>query len=153
MCDLGAARWPFDDSTVDEAVASHVLEHLPGESFFHFIRELYRVLKPGGKAAVVVPHPRHDIFLNDPTHYRPVTTQTLLLFSGAHVRDNAENGRILTPFYKLHGVDFNVLRAWYMVDASLEPELLKKVEANLRFYERHYNNIVFEIQIEMEAVK
>lgn len=150
LCDLGKDRWPFEDSTVDEAIASHVMEHLPGESFFHFLRELYRVCAPGAKIRVVVPHPRHDIFLFDPTHYRPITATMLSMFS-KKVVDEAAGG--LTPFAYLHGVDFDTVSVVYGIDGKLPPDMLAKVQANLAFYEKHVNNVVIEIHMELEAVK
>ncbi len=44
---------PFDDDTFDYVVCSEVLEHLPEDS--RAMRELTRVLKPGGLMAVTVP--------------------------------------------------------------------------------------------------
>ena len=44
----------FDDDSVDEIYASHVLEHLPYES--KALEEWLRVLKPGGMLTVAVPN-------------------------------------------------------------------------------------------------
>ncbi len=44
---------PFDDGTFDYVIASEVLEHLPKDG--DAMRELFRVLKPGGLIAVTVP--------------------------------------------------------------------------------------------------
>ena len=44
---------PFEDNSVDEIYASHVLEHLPFES--KALQEWLRVLKPGGMLTVAVP--------------------------------------------------------------------------------------------------
>lgn len=44
---------PFEDDTVDEIYASHVLEHVPYDS--PALKEWLRVLKPGGVCTVVVP--------------------------------------------------------------------------------------------------
>ena len=44
---------PFEDETFDRVVAAEVLEHLPQDE--RAMRELFRVLKPGGLIAVTVP--------------------------------------------------------------------------------------------------
>ena len=48
---------PFDDNTFDVVYHSHVLEHFPQDKAIDFIRECYRVLKPGGIIRVAV----HDL--------------------------------------------------------------------------------------------
>jgi SAM-dependent methyltransferase len=48
-----ADNLPFEDNTVDEIYASHVLEHMPFES--QALQEWLRVLKPGGMLTVAVP--------------------------------------------------------------------------------------------------
>ena len=44
---------PFPDATFDRVIAAEVLEHLPQDD--RAMRELFRVLKPGGLIAVTVP--------------------------------------------------------------------------------------------------
>jgi hypothetical protein len=64
-CDLGA-RWPFADGSVGVVRAFDVLEHL-GDPL-HAMRELYRVLAPGGYAFVQVPSTDGRGAFQDPTH-------------------------------------------------------------------------------------
>jgi predicted SAM-dependent methyltransferase len=78
--DLEKDPFPFPDNSVDEVLASHVLEHL-GDGYFHCIKELYRVCKHGAVIHVNVPHHRNDNFADDPTHKRPITVRGLKLFS------------------------------------------------------------------------
>jgi ubiquinone/menaquinone biosynthesis C-methylase UbiE len=151
VCDLGAQRWPFARDSVKEAVASHVLEHLTTDQLFHFMRELYRVCKDGAQITVTLPHPRHDIFLNDPTHQRPVTVGTMIMFSKDHIELMAAKGLMLTPFYKYLGVDFYVHpKVSYKFDPSIEnpaedPEIEWKI--------KHLNNIVLEFTVGLTAKK
>lgn len=46
---------PFPDATFDAAYHSHVLEHLAKNDGARFVRECFRVLKPGGVLRVAVP--------------------------------------------------------------------------------------------------
>ena len=46
---------PFEDCSVDEIYASHVLEHFGRHEFLAVLREWNRVLKPGGGIYIAVP--------------------------------------------------------------------------------------------------
>ncbi|GLW06226.1 methyltransferase [Microtetraspora sp. NBRC 13810] len=48
-----ALDMPFDDGTFDYVIAAEVLEHIPDD--MAAMREIVRVLKPGGRVAVTVP--------------------------------------------------------------------------------------------------
>lgn len=47
--------FPWADSSIDCVYASHVLEHLRVKTANNFLKESYRVLKPGGTLRIVVP--------------------------------------------------------------------------------------------------
>lgn len=52
--DLNRFPYPFAESSIDEIHAFHILEHL--DRPFDVMRELHRILKPGGLLHVKVPH-------------------------------------------------------------------------------------------------
>ena len=52
--DLNKFPYPFEDNEIDEVYASHVLEHL--DRPFLVMAELHRIMKPGGKLLIKVPH-------------------------------------------------------------------------------------------------
>ena len=54
--DIGAERFPWDDSSVEDAHASHFVEHLDAAERIRFVNELYRVLRVGGQATIITPH-------------------------------------------------------------------------------------------------
>lgn len=60
---------PFNANTCDLILCSHVLEHVPRDR--EAIRELYRVLKLGGTALILVPikgeHTFEDTTITDPS--------------------------------------------------------------------------------------
>lgn len=58
--------WPWDDSSVDHIRAHDIIEHLPDKIFT--MRELHRVLKPGGTVEIVVPTTDGRGADQDPTH-------------------------------------------------------------------------------------
>ena len=60
---------PFlPDNSVDEVSSRHVLEHIENLEFL--IREIHRVLKPGGVHRAIVPHFSNPYFYSDYTHRR-----------------------------------------------------------------------------------
>ncbi|MFC4535491.1 class I SAM-dependent methyltransferase [Sphaerisporangium dianthi] len=48
-----ALAMPFPDASFDRVIAAEVLEHIPDD--MTAMREIHRVLKPGGQAAITVP--------------------------------------------------------------------------------------------------
>jgi SAM-dependent methyltransferase len=52
--DLNAFPYPFESNSIDKIEMTHVLEHL--EKPFHVMREIHRILKPGGTVYIAVPH-------------------------------------------------------------------------------------------------
>ena len=59
-------RLPYDDGTFDKVILSEVLEHIEDDS--SALREVVRVVKPGGTLAITVPN--HDYpFLWDPINW------------------------------------------------------------------------------------
>jgi predicted SAM-dependent methyltransferase len=47
---------PFADESVDMVCSSHFLEHLDADESLDLIKEIYRVLKPGGTTEHILPH-------------------------------------------------------------------------------------------------
>jgi SAM-dependent methyltransferase len=52
---------PVNDASFDKAVAADLAEHLDDETFLSMLRELRRVLVPGGTLTLYTPNPRHVI--------------------------------------------------------------------------------------------
>lgn len=77
LWDFNRHPWTLPDESVLQAVASHVLEHVPGcvidngrtrFPFIEFMDDCWRCLKVGGEFAVAVPHGNSPGFMQDPTH-------------------------------------------------------------------------------------
>jgi SAM-dependent methyltransferase len=145
-------HWKHD--SVDEVVLSHVLEHLGRDQkiYLRFFQELYRVCQNGAIIHIAVPHPRHDHFLGDPTHVRPITIEGLQLFSQAQnanwIKEKAAN----TPLAKYLKVDFEVVRKNYVFDKRWSDKIPMTPE-QLNFAVASYNNVIQEIQVDLMAVK
>src|SRR5262249_47451390 len=77
----------FENDSVDEALASHVIEHLkPAERIF-FVNELYRVLKVGAKATIVTPHWCSARAMGDLTHEWPPVSEWWYFYLNAAWRE------------------------------------------------------------------
>lgn len=74
VCDL-TKRWPWKNESVDEVYSSHFIEHLVPKARIHFANELYRVLKPGAKATIVVPYWASVRAYGDLSHEWPPVVQ------------------------------------------------------------------------------
>jgi SAM-dependent methyltransferase len=49
-------KWPWKDDSVDEVHSNNFIGYLDAVERVHFANELYRVLKPGSKATIIVPY-------------------------------------------------------------------------------------------------
>lgn len=67
--------WPWPDISVAEARSSHFIEHLTAMERVHFVNELHRVLVPGGKCLLIVPHWASCRAYGDPTHQWPPVSE------------------------------------------------------------------------------
>jgi predicted SAM-dependent methyltransferase len=155
--DLETFPWPWEDNSVQEVQLNHVLEHL-GESavvYFRIIKELYRICKAGAKIYIAVPHPRHDDFLNDPTHVRVVTHDGLLLFSKSKNREWVDGGYANSPLGLYLDVDFEIESMNYVLDSVWAEKLNKKeiTEEYINQAFRNFNNVVKEIRMVLKVVK
>ena len=152
VLDLERDRLPFEDSTVEAVKAHHILEHL-GEGFFHCLQELYRVCKHGARINIRVPHPRHDSFLADPTHRRPITAVTMQMFSKKFNemcrQQNAATSRLGDYF----NVDFEIIDCNYIPDREIEATLQHLNPQQKSEYADQHFNIISEIHMTLVVVK
>lgn len=157
VLDLEALPWPWADSAVEEVRLKHVLEHLgrEPETFLGVIKELWRVCRDGAMVAITVPHPRHDAFLTDPTHVRPIMEGTLRLFDQSANLDDQRRGFANTPLGLMTGVDFRV----DSVQHVLEQTWIERHQRGEISYDElshaavHYANVIRETDILWRTVK
>jgi SAM-dependent methyltransferase len=79
--------WPWADGVVDEVHCSHMVEHLTAPQRIHFVNELYRVLKVGGKAAIITPHWSSARAYGDLTHQWPPVSEFWFYYLAKAWRD------------------------------------------------------------------
>ncbi len=108
--DLEQTPWPWADACASSIQFIHSLEHLGGDPkvFLKIMQEIYRIGAPGCAVTIHAPHPRHDNFINDPTHVRAITPAVLQLFDRpANDRWEAV-GAANSPLARYTGVDFEL---------------------------------------------
>ena len=156
--DLETTPWPWKTGTVQEVRFIHSLEHM-GQStncYLDIIKEIYRICTNGATVVIHVPHPRHDNYLGDPTHVRPITPQSLTLFDKAKNEEWLAGGvSAATTLALFIGVDFcmtglvTVLDPyWYEKYANGEHTL-----ETINQKAKDLNNVIGEYQITLMARK
>jgi hypothetical protein len=155
--DLEETPWPWPDNCAEQVLFNHSLEHMGASTkvFLALMQELYRICAPGCQVEIVAPHPRHDTFLNDPTHVRPITPEMLQLFDKAMNDAWVELGAANTPLAHYTGVDFALVK----VQQTPEQEYVRQIneglidEPTLARYARERLNVIKENRILLVARK
>ena len=152
VVDLEKDRLPFDDNTVETVIAHHILEHL-GDGYFNCLQELYRVCKHGATIDVRVPHPRHDSYLADPTHKRPITPIGLQLFSKKFNQLCRKQGYASSRLGDYFNVDFEILDFKYVPDDRCAQRYAHLSQEEMQEYADEHNNLISEIHIRLTVIK
>ena len=155
--DLELFPYPFDNDTVEYILLSHVLEHIGQDPdvFNNILLEFYRICKKDALIDIYVPHPRHDDFISDPTHVRPITVLGLSLYDKKQNEIWQSGGAANTPLALIHGVDFRIEKVDYMV----EEQILKKYKdgeiskEKLNYLMQHHNNVIKQTNIKWRVNK
>lgn len=155
--DLEVTPWPWPDACATEVRFIHSLEHMGGDPkvFLAIMTELYRIVAPDGRVIVHAPHPRHDHFLDDPTHVRALSPGTFRLFDRALNEAWAERGMSNTPLAVYTGVDFHIVKQQMMVEKPFLDRLRSGdlTEAALAEIVQRQANVCYEHRIELEVRK
>lgn len=121
VCDLGKAKWPWKDNTVDEVNCTHFLEHLTNFNGkwerTHFFNELYRVMKKGAVATIAIPHWCSQRYYGDPTHCEPFSEMAIYYLSREWRNSQAPHADIK---WNKNGYDCNFeVNCWYNLRQDL----------------------------------
>lgn len=157
LVDLEEIPWPFETSSVDHVTLNHVLEHLGREVevFFLIIQELYRITASDALIEVNVPHPRHDNFINDPTHVRIITPEILGLFSRKNCLRWKSTGAANSPLALYLDVDFEIESTDIILEKPYDQYYAngKVNQTEIKELLRTKNNIASEYRIAMRTRK
>ena len=93
---------PFGDRSIDAVVSANLLEHVPDDC--GALREVRRVLRPGGRAVIVVPaapgtYDYYDRFLGHERRYGRGELADKARAAGLEVLEDAHLGALLYPAF------------------------------------------------------
>ena len=99
-----ATGLPLSDESVDAAIASEILEHIP--NYLAVLEELWRVLKPGGRLCISVPRQWPEwICWQLSEGYRTTPGGHIRIFDATHLaREVARQGFVLTGRGSAHSL-------------------------------------------------
>lgn len=136
--DVQTYPWPFQDECVLEANCENLLHRV--RDLVGFLDELWRVLVPGGKTFVRVPHHASVRAWQDPFTVRAVPESTFLFFNKVwREEQKVSYYPIKADFRFTHG--YAVTTDW----------AIRSQEAR-DFALRHYNNVATDLQLTLEKV-
>ncbi len=157
IVDLETFPWPWEDNSVSEILLNHVLEHLGAQAdcFLKIMQELWRVCHDQAVININVPHPRHDNFLNDPTHVRAITPTILQLFDQEANRMFVRDGVSNTTLALYTGTDFEMTNGTVVPDPrwqrALDAGEVTQEDLMEAAYSQH--NVIAEYGIELTVHK
>ncbi len=156
--DLEKTPWPWESDSVDEIRFIHSLEHMgrDTDTYLNIFKEIYRVCRKDAVVVIHVPHPRHDDFLGDPTHVRPITPQSLTLFDAELNREWTAGGvSAATPLALYIGVDFQITETISELDSVYYQKLADNElsEAEINQLARELNNVISGYQLKLRVRK
>lgn len=149
--DINHGILPFDDNSVDEIVASHILEHI--ENFVPLMREIYRVCQPNAIIHVTVPHPRSDWYLDDPTHVRSLTVNSFKLFSKKYLQTHIESYGSSNGMAFKYDVDFEIIDVKMRPFPKWEQRFKEMTNEEIQEVADNFNNVFYEISVTLVVVK
>jgi hypothetical protein len=151
VLDLETLPWPWSSDAVDKVRFIHSLEHMgrDPEIFLGIMKELYRVCRHDAEIEIVVPHPRHDDFVGDPTHVRAITPKLLQLFDREFCDEVKRLGGSNSPFAHYLNVDFVIRSVTQALDEPYSTRFNEKLlsEEEIKRMSRELNNVVSQYQI------
>ncbi len=150
LADLNEPLDLLEDNSVERIYSRHTLEHV--DKFLPLMRELYRVVKPGGEIEIIVPHFSNVFGYSDPTHVRFFGLYTMYYFVAPENQPGKE--RRVPAFYtdtrfKVKSVKIEFYRYTWLEKLIGSPcaRLVNLSFAMQVFYERRLSGLLHAAQI------
>jgi SAM-dependent methyltransferase len=140
VMNIAKDKWPWEDSSVIEARASHFIEHLSALERVYFVNELYRILAPGGKFQIVVPHWDSCRAYGDPTHVWPPVSEFWFYYLNKEWRKVNAPHTDIEHFAEGFNCDFDATWGY-----SLRQDLLTRNQEYQQFAIQNYKEVCQDI--------
>jgi SAM-dependent methyltransferase len=130
---------PFEDESFEEVLCNSILEHL---DFIPVLRDLHRILRPGGRLIVTGPHfTTRNVFV-DPTHKTAFSVDTFRFF--VHEDEFAERDYYFDfHFSRVESAEILFIRTHVELWNYLVQPLVNRSAAMQRFYEATFLSRLF----------
>lgn len=113
---------PFKDGELDEILCQDILEHI---EYIPVLKDLHRILKPGGKLKIRVPHFTSKNNFIDPTHKKGFSIYTFEMFckNSPHSKFKERDYYFDFSFecIKTSRITFDHSSRWLMYNRIVEP--------------------------------
>jgi SAM-dependent methyltransferase len=108
---------PYDDNSFDSLVSFQVIEHIKDDVLF--LKEIFRVLRPGGVALITTPN-RIQSLSRNPWHIREYTAEELTrlaktIFSNVEMKGVAGDEKVMT-YHETNRKSVNKIMRWDIFD-------------------------------------
>ena len=130
---LGKRPLPYKAKSVDEVHMSHFLEHLTAVERCFLLNDLYRVMKPGAKATIIVPMFSSSRAYGDPTHQWPPIGEMWFYYLSQEWRD--KNAPHTDVKHWPHGYACDFEATWgYGIHPTIQQKNAEQQQYAINFY-------------------
>lgn len=152
VIDLEKGKLPFKDNSVSHVVAKYVLEYI-GEGFTNLIKEIYRVCESGATVEIMSLNPRHDAFLNDPRHKRPISLGVIKSLSKKYCSwyKDFHDGNL--GFADEIDVDFEILNQDFQLDEDYVDLARNNKSQEINEISKRFNNVHVATAVKLVVIK
>ena len=152
LVDFETDKLPFDDNSVEQVLAFHVLEHI-GKGFLPLLQEIYRVCKDQSTIFIKVPYYRSDMFSGDCGHVRAVTGQQFDQFSKKKNIESITNNEGNSHYALYLNIDFEKVESNCIPFPEWAEKFKTMTSEEIQFAKLHYWNVFWEEQIMLKVIK
>lgn len=142
ICNLEIFPYPFKDNSFDRVLCHSILEHL--DDIVGVMKEIHRILKPGGVVEIITPHFSSLYSWDDPTHRHHFSSNSFDYFTTSTSMESQAKGT------------FEIIKKKIIFGKGIL-DWLWQFFANkfVHYYERRWAFIfpAFDLYFELKAIK